>query len=88
VGEVIANQAAVSAFGIAVALAALYLALRVVETALKALWWGVALAAGYSVAAPWLDWPGLADVIHAVAGFEFADQLQQWLSLLRDVSGD
>jgi len=92
VNEIITHQAALPAFCVILALMALYLALRVVETTLKVLLWGVALVAGYVVAAPWFDWPGLqemiAAMIDAATGIELADKLQHWLSLLRDVSGD
>jgi len=85
--DVIANQMSLSVFAIIVAVVALYLALRVVETALKVLLWGVVLVAGYTVAAPWLGWPELADIVHMAGEFEFAHTLQEWLALLRDAAG-
>jgi len=91
VNEIFTHQATLPAFFIILALAALYLALRVVETTLKVLLWGVALVAGYVVAAPWFDWPGLSEMvavmIDAATGIGLADKLQHWLALLRDASG-
>jgi len=50
--------------GILALLLALYLALKVLESALKVIMWTLVLVAGYWLAAPMLGWPPLPDLIH------------------------
>jgi len=52
-----------SLIGILTLLLALYLAFKLLESALKVMMWTLVLVAGYWLAAPSLGWPPLADLI-------------------------
>jgi len=68
-----------SILGILVLLLALYLAVKVLESALKALGWVLVLVAGYWLAAPSLGWPALPDVMQLAWQDLEAFALPEWL---------
>jgi len=71
--------------GVAVALLVLYLAFKLLESALKVLMWVLLLVAGYWLAAPSLGWPPLPELVDLV--WWDIEQIVpgQWLAELWDL---
>jgi len=70
---------------VAFALLALYLAFKLLESALKVIMWALVLVLGYWAVAPSMGWPPLFDLIHQ-AWLDIEQSAPgQWLDSLRDL---
>jgi len=71
--------------GLLIALLALYLAFKLLESVLKVLGWVLILAASYWLAAPSLGWPPLPELIQ-LAWLDIEQYMpEQWLGALPDL---
>jgi len=69
--------------GLLVLLLALYLAFKVLESALKVMGWLLVLVIGYWLAAPTLDWLPLPELLH-LAWLDIGEfALDEWTNALR-----